>query len=247
MLVVLPNKFTVDNQTAVWNCRTSVFRRSLKRFGCLFLAAVDGLESIQPWTHHTSPPSALLWATNINYFDATERSFMVQRLLRPTDIIHCHWAYTFSAPASQNTWLFGFSGFKKKWTVWLLLVLFMPLFNLSTWSVISPHNVSLFTPVFHQQINVSFTTQRYIIHLSWPDTSLMFLLSLVVCIGLFVVRMGTLAVYRPRPDPQRAQGTSCVVSFTVKGNSASAAFQLKTMSCWMWCCGIWTENSRRSD
>lgn len=141
----------------------------------------------------------------------------------------------------------AFLALKKKRTVWLLLVLFMPLFNLSTWSVISPHNVSLFTPVFHQQINVSFTTQRYIIHLSWPDTSLMFLLSLVVCIGLFVVRMGTLAVYRPRPDPQRAQGTSCVVSFTVKGNSASAAFQLKTMSCWMWCCGIWTENSRHSD
>lgn len=49
--------------------------------------------------------------------------------------------------------------------------------------------------------------------------------------------------------PQREHSTSCEVSFTgqtAEGNSEHCLL-IKNMSCWMWCCGIWSENSHRSD
>lgn len=61
-----------------------------------------------------------------------------------------------------------------------------------------------------------------------------FLLPLVVC-WVFVVRMGTLAVCRPRPDPREC--TAPVV----------LAFSIENTSCWMGRCGNWSEKSEHSD
>lgn len=99
--------------------------------------------------------------------------------------------------------------------------------------------------VFHQQV---FTTLHHTINVAYHFQNVS---TRSGCLQWgFVVRMGTLAVYRSRPDPRERRAPAVWFPLPVplpapppKGNSASAAFQLKT-SCWKRCCGIWFGNSQ---
>lgn len=163
---------------------------------------------------------SLLWHTNVNYSDLTKVSFIVTRLFDPLSFGK---GGTIFSPVQEKVVVFLF--WKKKMAS-------LPC-NKSIWTIMSLNMWSFANgdmQVFHQQV---FTTLHHTINVAYHFQNVS---TRSGCLQWgFVVRMGTLAVYRSRPDPRERRAPAVWFPLPVplpapppKGNSASAAFQLKT-------------------